>query len=403
MSRNLQVLCLASIVSGFGGSLLGGGLFVIFLRSLGIEMIELGAVGSLIAGLNWVLRPVAGRIADLYGRKRLILINSFGSLVSTILAIVAQHWTWLVPGWIFISLLGILCGPAYQAFIGDATEAKNRQAAMATMDTLTSIPSLISPTLGGILATFWGIRPLFVVELIFETTSAFILLRYIEDIIPAKVAKQVESKKRLTEKLRDHLVYLKDGLHMITRQGGRNLVAVIAIGCLWDLEAPAWDYISIYFVEQQNIPYWFLGLITSVYTLSYMVTQIPIGKFADKHNRKPFIFLEAVHGMCVLSFVFITNYYWLIPIYAARAISGITSGNSVVALMYDVIPPKVRGTMLGIIYGPIRSSTQIMGPLVCSYVWTRYGGLAVIYMVSAIKVAKGMGGIIVQEKGLKKY
>jgi len=403
MSRNLQVLCLASIVSGFGGSLLSGGLFVLFLRSLGIEMIELGVVGSIIAGLNWILRPIAGRIADLYGRKKLILINSFGSLISTILAIVAQHWTWLVPGWIFGSLLGILCGPAYQAFIGDATDAKNRQTALATMDTLTSVPSLISPTLGGILATFWGIRSLFVIELILEATGAFILLRYIEDVVPPRVVEKAESKKKLIEKVRDHLKYLRDGLSMITRQGGRNLVAVIAIGCLWDIEAPAWDYISIYFVEQQGIPYWFLGLITSVYTLSYMVTQIPIEKFADRHSRKPFIFLEAVHGMCVLSFVFVPNFYWLIPIYAARAISGMTSGNSVVALMYDVIPPEVRGTMLGIIYGPIRSSTQVLGPLICSYVWTQYGGLVVIYMVSAIKVAKGMGGVIVQEKGLKKY
>jgi len=403
MSQNLQVLCLANIVSGFGSGLLRGGLFVIFLRSLGIEMIELGIIGSVIAGLNWILRPIAGRISDLYGRKRLVLIYSFGSLILPFLAFIAPHWTWLVPGWIFSSLLGIISGPAYQAFTGDVTDAKSRQTALATLDTLNSIPSLISPTVGGILADYWGIRPLFILELLLGVTSAFIILRYIEDVIPSGGTLKTESGKGWKEKIHDHVKYLENGLHLISKQGGRNLIAVIIIGCLWDIEAPVWDYIPIYFSEQLKVPYWFLGLITSVYTLSYMITQIPIGKIADKHSRKPFIFLEAVHATCVLSFVFMPNYYWLIPIYAVRAISGMSSGNAVVALMYDVIPPEVRGTLLGVIYGPIRSSTQILGPMISSYVWMQYGGLIVIYMISAIKYAKGMGGLLVQEKGLKKY
>lgn len=403
MSKNLQILCLANIVSGFGSGLLGGGLFVIFLRSLGIEMIELGVMGSVIAGLNWILRPFAGRISDLYGRKKLILIYSFGSLISPVLAFVAPHWTWLVPGWIFSSLLGIISGPAYQAFTGDATDAKSRQTALATLDTLNAIPSLISPTVGGILADFWGIRPLFILELFLGAASAFIIFRYIEDTIPSGGPHRAQAKKTWQEKIHDHVKFIENGLRLISKQGGRNLFAVIIMGCLWDIEAPAWDYLSIYFVEQLKIPYWFLGLITSIYTLSYMITQIPIGKIADKHSRKPFILLEAVHATCVLSIVFIPNYYWLMPIYAIRAISGMASGNAAVALMYDVIPPEVRGTLLGVIYGPIRSSTKVLGPLVSSYVWTQFGGLIVIYMISAIKYAKGMAGLIVQEEGLKRY
>lgn len=400
---NLQVLCLANIVSGFGSGLLGGGLFVIFLRSLGIEMIELGVIGSVIAGSNWVLRPIAGRFSDQYGRRRLILINSFGGLISPALALVAPHWTWLIPGWIFSSLLGIISGPAYQAFTGDATDAKSRQTALATLDTLNAIPSLISPTLGGILAEFWGIRPLFILQLFFSAASAIVLFCYIEETIPSSDDQQVESGKSWQEKVHDHVRFIKNGLRLIPKQGGRNLVAVIIMGCLWDIEAPAWDYIYIYFSEQLKIPYWFLGFISSIYTLSFMVTQIPIGKIADKHSRKPFILLEAVHATCVLSIVFIPNYYWLIPIYAIRAISGMASGNAAVALMYDVIPPEVRGTLLGVIYGPIRSSTKVLGPIVCGYVWTQFGGLIVIYMISAIKYAKGMGGLIVQEEGLKRY
>jgi len=81
MHRDLQIYCLAILFTRFGSELLGGGLFQIFLRQLGIELLELGALSSLYAVFRFFLRPLAGGLSDRCGRRKLILLNPFGYII----------------------------------------------------------------------------------------------------------------------------------------------------------------------------------------------------------------------------------------------------------------------------------------------------------------------------------
>lgn len=96
---------------------------------------------------------------------------------------------------------------------------------------------------------------------------------------------------------------------------------------------------------------------------------------------------------------FIQNYHWLILIKALRAIGGPAHGKSVTALMDDIVPSEIRGTLFGVISSPTSGSAQITGPTINGYLWNPFGGPATIYFISAICYAIGIiGSSMIKEK-----
>ena len=146
-------------------------------------------------------------------------------------------------------------------------------------------------------------------------------------------------------------------------------------------------------------------MLGSIGCLSYMGTQIPLGKLSDKYRRKPLIVSGILlYGSAMFAIPHIQNYYWLIVIEALRAIGGPAHGQSLTALMYDMTPPQIRGALFGAIYGPIRGSAQIAGPIINGYLWTLFGGPTTINFISAICYAIGtVGFLTVNGKRLISY
>lgn len=236
IDRNLQIYCLASVLSRFSSDLLGGGLFFIFLRQIGIEMIELGALSSLYAAFKIILGPVAGGLSDKYGRRRLILINYFGNLLTPVAAFLASHWTWLLPAWILSNLLEAVSSPARQAFVADVTKTESRQTAMATLNTMMAVPGLICPPLGGLLAEHFGIRSIFLIQFLFNSLGALTLFGFLRETMQTTSIKEEKKAGGCLRTFKGYFSFVRSGLSLIPKEGRRNLTAIIIMGCLRDIE-----------------------------------------------------------------------------------------------------------------------------------------------------------------------
>lgn len=394
LDRNLQIYCLANVLNRFGEGLIGGGLFSIFLRQLGIEMFELGALSSLYAASKIVLGPIAGGLSDRYGRRRLILINYFGNLLTPFACLIATHWTWLLPALIMNNLLQTVSNPAYQAFVADVTKTESRQTAMGTLNTIMAAPMLIFPPVGGLLAELYGIRILFLIQFLFSLLGGLILFTFFRESMQSTSIKKEKSIGGWVRRFKGYLSSVRSGLSLITKEKRMNLTAIIIMLCLRDIEFGIHNYLWIYYKETLKTPYPMLGMLASIGALCYLLTQIPLGKLSDKYGRKPLIVSGMLlYASTLFAIPYIHNYYWLILIEALRTIGGPAHGQSITALTYDITPSQIRGTLFGVIYGPIRGSAQITGPIINGHLWTVFGGVTTIYFNSAICYLIGIIGL----------
>jgi len=126
-------------------------------RSLRIADYQIAAVFALSAVLWFLASPVWGRLSDRHGRKRLILIGTFGFVVSCVsfgAAIALGLRGGYEPMSVFIlfliargifGLFGSATNPASQAYIAERTAPQSRMAGMASLAGAYGLGTLIGP------------------------------------------------------------------------------------------------------------------------------------------------------------------------------------------------------------------------------------------------------------------
>jgi MFS transporter, DHA1 family, tetracycline resistance protein len=116
---------------------------------------QIGLLAATYSLFQFLSAPVMGRLSDRYGRKKLLLISQFGSVLGYILLGLAQSLPLL-----FISRLidGITGGniSIAQAYIADVTTPKDRAKGMGLIGAAFGLGFAIGPALGGILFKMGG-------------------------------------------------------------------------------------------------------------------------------------------------------------------------------------------------------------------------------------------------------
>ena len=149
--------------------------------SLRLSATQLGAWMSIPALISLVLGPVAGRIGDLSGRKSVMIMGLSGFAFGGVLSFYAPHLRWLSPylwimgGRVLMSLGHVVTFPQYLAIAGEAVPPGGRQAAMATVETWTSVGSIVGTLVGGVLMSFGVYTPFLALSAIVLVALAIVI------------------------------------------------------------------------------------------------------------------------------------------------------------------------------------------------------------------------------------
>jgi MFS family permease len=169
----LTTLLLALVAVGIGQTIVFAVLAPLG-RELGLTEIQ---VGTIIAGSSLVFflaSPLWGRASDRWGRKPVILIGLTGYTLGTLVfaSTFGLGYAGLLAGaplWIALVLARMLQSsvmsatpPASSAWMADATESAQRTAGMGRIGAANNIGAIIGPALGGGLAVFGLLTPLWV-------------------------------------------------------------------------------------------------------------------------------------------------------------------------------------------------------------------------------------------------
>ncbi|WP_062350252.1 multidrug efflux MFS transporter NorA [Bacillus kwashiorkori] len=166
MNNNKQKLTLAILLANLFLAFLGIGLVIpvlpTIMNELGISGTVVGYMVAAFAFVQLIASPFAGRWADRYGRKLMIVIGLVIFGFSEFLFGIGKTVEVLFLSRIFGGLSSAFIMPAVTAFIADITTPGQRSKALGYMSAAISTGFIVGPGVGGLLAEFGTRLPFFV-------------------------------------------------------------------------------------------------------------------------------------------------------------------------------------------------------------------------------------------------
>lgn len=194
---------------------------IYFSQTFGKELAGLLLVATQF--ISVILGLFGGYCADHFGRKRMMVLSTYGQAVSFIFFAMANS-PWLhSPLLTFISFTALgLCGnfywPASHAMVADVVDEKHRNDIFAVFYTSINISVVLGPIIGGFL--FFNARfALLIVCVLTSLSVAFVLQKLVRETSPKKqkVVSDKEQKwyKYVFSQLSDYKIIAQDRLFLL--------------------------------------------------------------------------------------------------------------------------------------------------------------------------------------------
>lgn len=116
-----------------------------------------------------VLVPVAGRVADRFDRRSVVMMSSLAALVAAVLVTVLTVME-MAPAWVVILMAFVLgsCNafivPSLQSIVPSLVTSKELPSAVALHSATVNLGRALGPALGALVVAAWGIAPAFAVN-----------------------------------------------------------------------------------------------------------------------------------------------------------------------------------------------------------------------------------------------
>jgi MFS family permease len=325
-----------------------------------------------------LVAPLWGRLADLYGRKPMLIRASLGMAVAMALIGMAGN-VWQLVG--LRLLAGLLGGYASGSMVLVATQTPKARTgwALGTMSSAIMAGNLVGPLIGGALPPLIGIRATFFAAgaMIFVTflATAFLIR---EEKLPPSTAKRRGAS----------------GGGWAAVPDKRPLVAMLFTGMLLMLANMSIEpIITVYvaqLVEDPDRVTLMAGLVMSAAALGSILSASRLGKLADRVGHwHVIVACLAVSALLLIPQAFVTSGWQLV---ALRFLVGLSLGGllpCIASVIRHTVPEGVAGNMLG--YSTSAQYTgQVAGPLLGGFVGGHIG-MRAVFLGTCVLMAAGAG------------
>jgi len=159
-----------------------------FMNELGIGGSLMGLLVATFSLTQFLFSPLAGRMADSFGRKRMIVIGMLVFAFSEALFGMASSPVLLFVSRMLGGISAAMIMPAVMAYAADITTNEQRAAGMGYINAAITTGFIIGPGIGGYIAEF-GIRAPFYAAAVAGLIAAFVTLVVLRESLPSREEK----------------------------------------------------------------------------------------------------------------------------------------------------------------------------------------------------------------------
>ena len=372
LDLNLQLIFGVTLSAVMGVSSITP-VFPAMARELDIPVHSVGLLITVFTLPGIFLAPVLGVLADLWGRKRILVpaLMLFG---------IAGGACGFVRDFNLLLVLRFLQGVGAASLaslnvtiIGDLYSGNNLAAAMGYNATVLNIGTASYPAIGGILATLGWFYPFFL-PFIAIPMGFFVLF----------ALKNPEPKNRQGFK-----VYLSNAWKGIkSRQ--ILILFLTSIVTFIILYGPYLTYLPILLSHSFQASSFTIGIIMSIMSLTTAVSSSQLGRLSKRYSHKTLLLAAFIFYAVALVIIPFIHSLWLLPL--PIIIFGMGHGMTypnIQTLLAALAPSENRGAFMSI-NGMVLRLGQTLGPVLMGIVLLGWGIQGVFYAGAVCSVAMSM-------------
>ena len=357
-----RYLCITGFFAIFSSTISKSPVLPLFAAHLGADPSGVGMVAA-VSALTGVLFSIpAGLMADRFGRRRMLIISSLVfSTVPSLYIFVEQIWQ--------LALVRFLHGfgtaiflPVGMAFVSDLF-LKQRGEKMGWFSTATLLGRFCAPVVGGAILSAVTLLDDMRFVAVYAFCGAMGLVTF-WTTLRMPVVEEHRLEGRTWSGIRQAFLSVLSSRTIIITSTVEAAI-LFAYGTFETFVPLA--------ALKAGISTTAIGIMLSAQVLALALTKPVMGRFSDRHGRKPQIFYGTVMGaLCIGSFGLAPSFerMFAASILLGLCLSIVTSATS--ALIADASRCEERGSAMGVL-GSIMDIGHTTGPLVAGIVASYFG------------------------------
>jgi MFS family permease len=336
---------------------------------------------------------VSGHLADIWGRKRVLVIGWLFGLPVPFIVMWAPGWEWVI---VANALLGINQGFAWSMTVimkVDLVGPKSRGLAVGLNECAGYLAVGVTAFLTGYIAAHYGLRPApFYLGIGYAVLGLALSVLLVRD-----TREHVRLEARGNQQLSEAASFWK--IFSLTSFGDRNLFAACQAGLVNNLnDGMSWGIFPLFFVSF-GLGVERIGILKAVYPATWGILQIATGPLSDRWGRKGLI----VAGMWVQSAgLFLTaltrSFEWWLLGSLLLGVGTAMVYPSLIAAVSDASNPTWRARSLSV-YRFWRDLGYAIGALSAGLIADSFGLASAINAIAALTFISGaVAGVLMRQR-----
>ncbi len=381
------LLCTTGLFAVFSSTIAKSPVLPLFATYLGGGPSEVGMVAAVSAFMGVVASVPAGMYSDAIGRKRMLIAAALiFSTAPFLYLFVTSIWQLAIVRFYHGFATAIFI-PVAMAYVSDLFH-KERGEKLGWFSTATLLGRFMAPVAGGIIISLLMFSPALSYKAVYLVSAASgIVTLIIVWRLPAP--SRIEKEKSLENKER-----WKNFKRVITNKA--ILITCILEASVLFAYGTVETFLPLYSIQAGYSAYE-IGIFLSAQVITIALSKPFMGKFSDRHGRKPQIiagtFIGAV-GVGALPLFDGFFFLLVINIFIGISISIVTAATS--AYIADLSRKEAYGSAMGLL-GSIMDIGHTTGPLVSGIIAYNFGiaksflGASVLMVFAGIFFAATLG------------